>query len=184
MFGCRPDDGFMGDEAARPAREGREGQRGRRGRGGRGWGDEPPPVRRGEMKFILLSLLAERPKHGYELIKELESRFRRLSPGSVYPTLQMLEEGGYLASEQVNDKRVYTITETGRELLAERNRQPDGGENLPPDRSPELSELRKSVTELNDVVILVARSGNVDHIDRVRNLIDQVKRDIYRTLAN
>lgn len=51
------------------------------------------------------------------LIKELEARrggFRRLSPGSVYPTFQMLEEAGYLTSEQVDGKRVYTITESGR----------------------------------------------------------------------
>ena len=81
-----------------------------------GWGDEPR-TRRGDIKFILLELLSERPQHGYELIKELEARrggFRRLIPGSVYQTLQMLEEGGYVTSEEVDGKRVYTITESGR----------------------------------------------------------------------
>jgi DNA-binding PadR family transcriptional regulator len=60
------------------------------------------------------------------LIKELEARrggFRRPSPGSVYPTLQMLEEGGYLTSEEVDGKRVYTITESGRQFLSDRNQQ-------------------------------------------------------------
>ena len=82
---------------------------------GRGWGDEHR-TRRGDIKFILLELLSEHPSHGYDLIKEMETRyggFRRLSPGSVYPTLQMLEEGGYLKSAQEGGKRIYTITASG-----------------------------------------------------------------------
>ena len=61
------------------------GRHGRRGSYSGGWGDEPR-TRRGDIKFILLGLLSERPQHGYELMKELEARrgnFRRLSPGSV-----------------------------------------------------------------------------------------------------
>src|SRR5581483_7882086 len=56
---------------------------------------------RGDMKFLLLELLLEHPKHGYEMIKELEARFAGFyapSPGSVYPTLQMLEDRGYVRS--------------------------------------------------------------------------------------
>ncbi len=59
---------------------------GRRGAFGGDWGDEPR-TRRGDMKFILLGVLLERPKNGYEIIKELETRrggFRRVSPGSIY----------------------------------------------------------------------------------------------------
>lgn len=161
----------------------------RRPGGGRGafggdWGDEPR-TRRGDIKFILLELLAERPQHGYELMKELEARrggFRRPSPGSVYPTLQMLEEGGYLTSEEIESKRVYTITDSGRQFLRDRN--PRSNPESFRDRKPsELIELRQTLTELNDAVAQVARSGNLEQANQVRELLAQVKREIYKLLA-
>ncbi len=159
----------------------------RRGFGGR-WRDEPR-TRRGEIKFILLSLLSERPQHGYELIKELENRrggFRRLSPGSVYPKLQMLEEKGYLTSEQIDDKRVYTITDSGRQLLDEREQQLGSEKvygNSTAKESSELIELRRTLTELNDAVTHAARSGNPEQTNQVRDLLVQVKREIYKLLS-
>ncbi len=155
---------------------------------GRGWGDEPR-TRRGDIKFMLLGLLAERPMHGYELIKELETRFRRLSPGSVYPTLQMLEEGGYLTSEQIEDKRVYTVTDSGRQLLSDRTQQTSGSpmdfsHRFKTDQPSELVELRSALTELSDAVTQMARSGNLEQASQVRELLVQVKREIYRMLSN
>jgi DNA-binding PadR family transcriptional regulator len=161
---------------------------GRRGSSGGEWGDEPR-TRRGDIKFILLGLLSERPQHGYELIKELEARrggFRRPSPGSVYPTLQMLEEGGYLTSEEVEGKRVYTITESGRQFLSDRNQQShsrNSDDSFVESKPSELIELRHSLTQLNDAVTQVARSGNVEQANRVRDLLVQVKREIYKLLA-
>ncbi len=75
---------------------------------------------RGDMKFVLLSLLQERPMYGYEMIKALEERsggFYVPSPGSIYPTLQMLEERGFVTSQGVEGKKVYSITDEGRQLL-------------------------------------------------------------------
>ncbi|MBL1173606.1 helix-turn-helix transcriptional regulator [Pantanalinema sp. GBBB05] len=160
---------------------------GRKGTCGGDWGDEPR-TRRGDIKFILLELLAERPQHGYELMKELEARrggFRRPSPGSVYPTLQMLEEGGYLTSEEVEGKRVYTITESGRQFLRDRNQQFGAShtDRFTDSRPTELVELRQTLTQLNDAVAQVARSGNLEQANRVRELLAQVKRDIYKLLA-
>ncbi|WP_341525339.1 PadR family transcriptional regulator [Nostoc sp. UHCC 0302] len=158
---------------------------------GRGWGDEHRN-RRGDIKFILLELLSEHPSHGYDLIKEMENRyggFRRLSPGSVYPTLQLLEEGGYLKSAQEGGKRIYTITDEGRQLLAERTQQEtsdspaDTFKTFMKGKPQEFMELRNAVTELANVVVQVARSGNVERINRVRELIEQVKREIYAILA-
>lgn len=162
------------------------GRHGRRGSSKGGWGDEPR-TRRGEMKFILLGLLSERPQHGYELIKELETRrggFHRMSPGSVYPTLQMLEEGGYLTSEQVEGKRVYTITNSGRQLLSDRKVQADSrDESFTESKPSELIELRRALTQVNDAVTQVARSGNLEQALRVCDLLVQVKREIYKFLA-
>src|SRR6202048_844306 len=84
---------------------------------------------RGDMKYALLWLLQERPMHGYEMIKALEQRsggFYTPSPGSIYPTLQMLEEGGYITGSEVEGKKVYTVTEAGRALLTDSPRNEEG----------------------------------------------------------
>jgi DNA-binding PadR family transcriptional regulator len=150
------------------------------------WGDEQR-TRRGDIKFILLELLSDRPNHGYELIKEMETRygqFRRLSPGSVYPTLQMLEEGGYLESEKQSGKNVYTITDAGKALLSERSQQNTSGASNDIFNVPlEFSELRNAATELTALVTQVARSGNTVRMSRVRELLAQVKRDIHAMLS-
>jgi DNA-binding PadR family transcriptional regulator len=70
---------------------------------------------------VILELLKDQPRHGYDIIRALEERMRgryRPSPGSVYPTLQMLEDLGYVTSTQQEGKKVYTITDEGRRYLA------------------------------------------------------------------
>lgn len=166
---------------------GREGM-GRRGRPGRGqregsWGSEQRTPR-GDIKYLLLTLLAQQPQHGYQLIKELEARqggFYRPSPGSVYPTLQLLEEGGYLTSEQIEGKRVYTITDSGRQLLAERENPDDLRDQV--DKQQPLIELKDAVMELRSAVMQVARGGNLDRVSRVREILKRAKREIYSILA-
>jgi DNA-binding PadR family transcriptional regulator len=80
----------------------------------------------------VLSLVSERPKHGYELMKELEARSGgsyRVSAGTMYPTLQMLEDEGMVTSEQHDGKRVYSLTDLGRaELRGKRPRSMAFGE--------------------------------------------------------
>jgi len=77
----------------------------------------------GDLKYVILRLLNEKPRHGYEIIKELEDRFGGAyspSPGTVYPTLTMLEDLGY-ASVAPDDggRKVYGITDSGRAYLEE-----------------------------------------------------------------
>jgi DNA-binding PadR family transcriptional regulator len=93
---------------------------------------------RGDLKYALLDLLQERPKHGYEMIKELESRaggFYTPSAGAVYPTLQLLEDRGWVSVETTEGKMVYAITAAGRQALKERRDQeaqgPGGGPRGP-----------------------------------------------------
>ncbi len=172
---------------------------GRRGRGKQfaeemfGFGsDEEPRTRRGDIKFLLLELLSEQPAHGYDLIKQMETRyggFRRLSPGSVYPTLQLLEDGGFLTSETSDGKRVYTITAAGRQLLTARaeagtDKAPwDAFKNFTASKPQEFHELRQAATDLAGAVIQVARSDNSERMKRVRELLELAKREIYAILA-
>lgn len=97
---------------------------GGRGRGGPwGPGRREPLFDRGDLKYVVLDLLGERPRHGYDIIRALEDRFHGLyspSPGAVYPTLQLLEDQGYVTSSQQDGKKVYTVTEAGRAFLTER----------------------------------------------------------------
>ncbi len=77
----------------------------------------------GDLKYVVLRLIEEKPRHGYDIIKELESRFGGTyapSPGTVYPTLTMLEDLGYArAVPEEGGKKIYEITDEGRKYLAE-----------------------------------------------------------------
>lgn len=77
---------------------------------------------RGDLKYVILRLLSEKPMHGYEVMRALEEESGgcyTASPGSVYPTLQMLEDQGYVVCEEKEGKKVYSITDEGREFLKE-----------------------------------------------------------------
>lgn len=79
-----------------------------------------PVFESGEMKYVILRLIREKPRHGYEIIKELEERFAGWyspSPGTVYPTLQLLEDQGLVRSAEADGKKVYHITPEGEAFL-------------------------------------------------------------------
>jgi DNA-binding PadR family transcriptional regulator len=77
---------------------------------------------RGDLKYVILKLLSKKPMHGYEVMRALEEEScgcYSASAGSVYPTLQMLEDQGYVVCEEKEGKKVYSITEEGRAFLEE-----------------------------------------------------------------
>src|SRR5882672_7372072 len=76
----------------------------------------------GDMKYVILKLVQDKPRHGYEVMKELEERLHgcyRPSPGTVYPTLQWLEDEGLVSAKDVEGKKIFEITEAGRAFLEE-----------------------------------------------------------------
>lgn len=83
----------------------------------------------GDLKLVILRLLEEKPRHGYDIIKEIEERFGGTyapSPGTVYPTLTMLEDMGYATGTvEEGGKKIYSITEEGRRHLAENSQTVD-----------------------------------------------------------
>jgi len=149
------------------------------------WEDWPGEARarRGDVKFLILEVLAERPMHGYDVMRTLEERrggAYRASPGSVYPTLQMLEEGGFLTSEQSEGKRVYTITDSGRQLLAGRTAQE---ENDDPGQDGRIG-LRIAAVKLAAAVVQAARTHDGVTEARAKEILDRARRDIYKLLAD
>ncbi|TCT08236.1 PadR family transcriptional regulator [Aquabacter spiritensis] len=125
MFGCRSLGRHERYEAGRYGDEGGAGGFGRGGfgRGGRGGGDMfrlGRMLAQGDLKLLALSLIAEQPRHGYEIIKVIEEKtagWYSPSPGVVYPTLTFLEEAGYVTAEPDGAKKRYAITPEGRAHL-------------------------------------------------------------------
>jgi len=138
-------------------------------------------MRRGDIKYHLLEILKEGPRHGYEIISELETRTGgyRPSPGSVYPTLQMLEEGGYLTGEQVEGKKVYTITAEGIKLLEER-----GAPSF--EAHPKMArafEMRKSLMKLGSAAMDGVRDADDETVKKISEVINKARKDVYAILA-
>lgn len=153
---------------------------------------------RGDMKYALLWLLQERPMHGYEMIKALEQRsggFYSPSPGSIYPTLQMLEEGGFVTGSEVEGKKVYTITDAGRALLTENPRGEEGfagppwmrghgrGERIP---RPEMRALAVEAGEVGRLFAIAVRASfnNPEQIKRLRGIIERTRGELNALIAN
>lgn len=109
------------------SREGRDGfeKRPGRERGGRG----PRVFAPGDLKLLLLALIAEQPCHGYDLIRQIEGLFDGAyspSPGVIYPTLTFLEESELISGDAEGGKKRYTITDAGRLFLSEQAVALDG----------------------------------------------------------
>jgi DNA-binding PadR family transcriptional regulator len=132
-------------------------------------------ARRGDIKYLILQTLADGPRHGYDVITELEKQSGgkyRPSPGSVYPTLQLLEEGGFVTGEAVEGKRVFTITDAGRALLASK---PVEAESF--DEEDEI-DLRGAAMKLGAAVMQVARASDAGAQAKVRDILDRARREI------
>ena len=124
------------------------------------------------------------------MIKELENRFAGFyapSPGSVYPTLQLLEDRGYVISTTENGKRTYAITDEGRAYLTTHTDAPHGRHRRQPDfgASPEMRAFGREVFEFGRAVIQAARAAGHDpqRMRRLRDVIDKARRDIYSILG-
>lgn len=158
------------------------------GRGFRGpWDLRGPRARRGDVRAAILALLAEQPMHGYQVIQELESRSGgawRVSPGSVYPTLQMLEDEGLIAGQEVEGKRVYSLTDAGRaqvESRKESGRAP--WEEVAGDGDETLHGLRDAALKLGAAAMQVAHAGSREQVDRAVAILNDARRQLYAILA-
>ncbi len=93
-----------------------------------GHGRGPRMFDPGALRIVVLGLIADEPRHGYDIIKALEGRFQGAyspSPGAIYPMLQMLEEADLVTSTTTGNKRLYSITATGETWLAENRAELD-----------------------------------------------------------
>jgi DNA-binding PadR family transcriptional regulator len=157
-----------------------------RGRRGGPRGGPHSRRQRGDIRTALLALLAEGPGHGYDLIGRLDERSGgswRPSPGSVYPTLQMLEDEGFARSVERDGKRVYEVTDEGR---AESTRRIEAAGGPPWERTGAdtgLGELRDAAFQLGLAVRQLGAGGTTEQVERAAAIVNDARKQIYRLLA-
>jgi len=154
---------------------------GRGGPRGRGRGR----ARRGDVRAAVLALLAERPMHGYEIIGELAERTNGMwkpSPGSVYPTLQMLEEEGLVTGEEADGKRRFTLTDDGRAKVAD---QPDPApwEQFAQGVDPRLKELWDAFRQMAMACKQISSAGTAEQQARAVAVVTDARKKLYGILA-
>jgi DNA-binding PadR family transcriptional regulator len=152
---------------------------GPRGRGHRG------RARRGDVRTSILALLKDRAMHGYEMIQEIGERSGgawRPSPGSVYPTLQLLEDEGLITSEESGGKRLFTLTPEGRT-------EAESGPDAPWEQAGRdvdweaMREVKHAAGGLVSAFGQVMSSGSEDQRSKAVAVINEARKKLYLILA-
>ncbi len=144
------------------------------------------PFQKGDLKYVILDLIKDKPRHGYEIIRLMEERshgFYTPSPGAVYPTLQFLEETGYVEAAQHDGKKIYSITDEGRKFLTERRQFADGIKRQMRDRwgTRDMGEMRETMAEVGKLGRLLGRhfrSLDAQKTQRIKGVITRAYKDI------
>lgn len=143
-----------------------------------------PRMGRGDVRAAILSLLEEESMHGYQIIHEIEKRSNgswKPSPGSVYPTLQMLADEGLLLAKEANGRKTYSLTDSGKAEAAAGGPAPwEKAEEREGSRS---MVLPKAGIKLAEVVGQVARRGTPAQVDEAVTVIDDARRKLYAILS-
>lgn len=141
---------------------------------------------RGDVRSAVLALLSEEPMHGYQIIHEIEERSGGMwkpSPGSVYPTLQMLADEGLITAETSGDKKVYSLTDAGKEEAAA------AADKSAPWESPMMKDaarataLPKAGAKLAQAAAQVGQAGTREQVDEAVAVLEEARRKLYSILA-
>lgn len=153
---------------------------------GRGRGGHRSRARRGDVRASILVLLKEQPRHGYEIIQEIAERSGgawKPSPGSVYPTLQLLEDEGLITSASEGGKKLFTLTEAGRT-------EADAGAEAPWEEAgrgvdwESLHEIRKAGGGLVDAFRQVWATGTPGQREKALVVVNEARKKLYLILAD
>ena len=148
------------------------------------WG-RGPRAGRGDVRAAILALLDEGPMHGYQVIQELSGRsggMWRPSPGSVYPTLQLLEDEGLVRSEDVDGKRVFHLTDAGKAEAAKRGADTPAPWEMGAGTEP-FAEMKSLGFGVVTAVMQVVQSGDETQIEKAKEILAEARRSLYRLLA-
>lgn len=172
------------DSGRHGGRRGRGGPFGRH-RGGPFGGRGKRMFDPGALRLVVLGLIAEEPRHGYDIIKALEAMFQGAyspSPGAIYPMLQMMEEADLVISDANGNKRRYSITEEGRSYLAEHADELARINAQIAESSAETSSvsLGDEVKALTFALFSRLRSGSLTaaQAEKAREILKKARRDL------
>ncbi|WP_221323955.1 PadR family transcriptional regulator [Actinoplanes sp. L3-i22] len=176
-FGPGGPGGHGGFGPGGPFGPGEHGQRGGGRRGGRGRPNVRPAV---------LALLLERPMHGYEMIQELDARTNgiwRPSPGSIYPTLQLLEDEGLIEVTAEGGRKSYRLTEDGRPEAETAAQNPPWAQ-FGDDTLNQVQDFRDAAVGIFSALKQVGFSGTPEQRQRALEVLNETKRKLYAILAD
>ncbi len=144
-------------------------------------------ARRGDVRVAVLLALSEEPMHGYQIMQRLETRSGgawRPSPGSVYPTLQLLEDQGLIKGEEADGRRVFALTDDGaveaasvKERIGDSPWGAEGGEQDP------RFALRQAVFQLGAAAKQVGKAGSPELVESSLEILREARKRIYALLA-
>lgn len=139
---------------------------------------------RGDIRAAILALLVEEPMHGYQIMRELGERSGgvwRPSPGSVYPTLQLLEDEGLVVATEAEGKRVFALTDAGREEASTHKRAP--WDEVKGEADASLVELRDLVFQVMAATKQVSLAGTEAQIGAAQDVLRATRKQLYGILA-
>ncbi len=141
---------------------------------------------KGDLKYVILDLLKDKPSHGYEIMRALEETFHGFyspSAGSVYPTLQMLDDMGFVSSSERDGKKVYTITAEGAGFLKEQKDviEKIKGQMRDWKRPRDHEDFRDTIHELKAIGGLVGQKSHdlgPEKWARINEVVSRTRREI------
>lgn len=142
-------------------------------------------VGRGDVRAAVLALLAEGSMHGYQIIQQIEERSGgawKPSPGSVYPTLQMLADEGLITAKEANGRKTYSLTKEGQAEAKSAAAAPPWQENTKRFGAVNTA-LPKAGVELAQAAAQVGRSGTPEQVDEAVKILEEARRKLYTLLA-
>ncbi|QDZ16595.1 PadR family transcriptional regulator [Humibacter ginsenosidimutans] len=145
-----------------------------------------PRMARGDVRAAVLALLAEQPMHGYQIIAEIEQRSGgawKPSPGSVYPTLQLLADEGLIGAEAADGRKTYSLTDEGRAEADAAADRPAPWEASGTGDGPGLGALPKAGMALAQAAAQVRRTGSDEQVQQAVTVLDEARRKLYTILA-
>jgi DNA-binding PadR family transcriptional regulator len=141
---------------------------------------------RGDVRTAVLALLAEKPMHGYQIIREIEERSNgswKPSPGSVYPTLQLLTDEGLISAQESDGRKTYSLTEEGRAVVGADSEKSAPWESTGSRDSGRTGALPKAGIDLAQAVAQVGRSGSPEQVKQAVDVLDEARRKLFSILA-
>jgi len=139
------------------------------------------------VRAAILALLTEEPMHGYQIITELTERSEgqwRPSPGSVYPTLQALEDQGLVTADKTEGRRVFRLTPEGKTQAEAAGDGPAPWEVASRGANRSLVDLRSLMGEVAAATMQVGRAGSESQVKTVAEILADTRRRIYLILAD